>query len=163
MAIKELSNLQIKSGNTWYELCPFPVGFIYMSTNGTSPASTYGGSWSALTDSRFLRPQGKWNATGGNTTHYHMTPIGKHYGESNIYVVDDTELNFADSIVYQGVGGAMIKADELIYKGSSSKLRAVGTTATDSTPPLQNLLRLVPHCLIFTSWMEGSDNGNNAR
>lgn len=128
-------NLSIKKGSSWDKVCPFPIGFIYMSTNSTSPASTYGGSWSALTDSRFLRPQGKWNTTGGNTTHYHITPVGKHYGENNIYIADDSELNFASSTVHQGVGGAMWKPAELIYKGSSSKLRVVGTTATDSTPP----------------------------
>lgn len=59
-------NMNIKNGSTWHKVCPFPIGYIYMSTNSTSPASTYGGTWSALTDSRFLRPSDSWNSIGGS-------------------------------------------------------------------------------------------------
>lgn len=68
MAIINQQNFQIKNGNDWYKLCPFPVGFIYLSQNSTSPATTFGGTWSALTDSKFLRPSGSWNSTGGSST-----------------------------------------------------------------------------------------------
>ena len=47
----------------------YPIGAIYISTNSTSPASIFGGGWSAITDGRFLRPQGSWNSLGGENEH----------------------------------------------------------------------------------------------
>lgn len=49
----------------------YPVGSIYMSVNSTSPATLFGGSWTAL-QNRFLVGAGntyKVNATGGEATH----------------------------------------------------------------------------------------------
>lgn len=68
MAIVNQQNVQVKNGSTWTKICPFPVGTIFFSTNSTSPATIYGGSWTALTDSRFLRPSGSWGTTGGSST-----------------------------------------------------------------------------------------------
>lgn len=67
--MRNLQNVRVKVSSSYEKICPFPVGYIYLSTNSTSPASTYGGSWSPLTDSKFLRPAGSWNATGGESTH----------------------------------------------------------------------------------------------
>lgn len=66
-----LQNFHVKSGSTFTTLNPFHVGYIYMSTNNTSSASIYGGTWLALTDGRFLRPNGSWNSTGGQNQHSH--------------------------------------------------------------------------------------------
>lgn len=78
-------NMSIKNGATWHKICPFPIGYIYMSTNSTSPASTYGGTWSTLADSRFLSPSGSWNSTGGSAqlfaAYSHITT-----GEPHTYV-----------------------------------------------------------------------------
>ena len=49
----------------------YPVGAIYMSVSSTSPATLFGGTWSALTD-RFLIGAGSAytaKTTGGETTH----------------------------------------------------------------------------------------------
>ncbi len=49
----------------------YPVGSIYMSVNSTSPATLFGGTWSAL-QNRFLVGAGNTyavNATGGEATH----------------------------------------------------------------------------------------------
>ena len=43
------------SSNTYYPLQAFPVGFIYISNSSTSPASTFGGTWTALPSNVFLR------------------------------------------------------------------------------------------------------------
>lgn len=64
-----LQNFQVKSGSSFTTLNPFPVGYIYMSTSSTSPASIYGGTWQSLTDGKFLRPNGSWNSTGGANSH----------------------------------------------------------------------------------------------
>jgi hypothetical protein len=80
--MRNLQQVQVRTSSGFEKICPFPVGYIYMSTNGTSPASTYGGTWSALTDSRFLRPSGSWNSQGGSDTnkHNHWMPVGKENG-----------------------------------------------------------------------------------
>lgn len=46
----------------------YPVGAIYQSTQSTSPASLFGGSWSQIT-SRFLYATTSSNGTGGSNTH----------------------------------------------------------------------------------------------
>lgn len=63
----ELSNVSIKLNSSWAKVNPFPVGAIYMSTTSDSPSMIYGGSWTALMDSRFLRPSGSWGSTGGES------------------------------------------------------------------------------------------------
>lgn len=62
-----LQNVKAKNGSTWHTLCPFPVGFIYMSYTNTSPANTFGGGWTPITG-RFLYANST-TATGGANTH----------------------------------------------------------------------------------------------
>lgn len=64
-----IQNIAVKANSSFQTVCPFPVGYIYQSTNNTSPANTFGGSWTALTDGRFMRYSGSWNSTGGEATH----------------------------------------------------------------------------------------------
>lgn len=64
-----IQNIAVKANSSFQTVCPFPVGYIYQSTNSTSPANIFGGSWTALTDGRFMRYSGSWNSTGGETTH----------------------------------------------------------------------------------------------
>ena len=73
-----LQNVQIKNGSTWYTMCPFPVGYIYLSSNSTSPASTYGGTWSALNEDRFLRPSNAWGTGGSKTININQIPSHGH-------------------------------------------------------------------------------------
>lgn len=68
-------NCKVKNNGDWDSICPFPIGFVYLSSVSTSPADIYGGQWTELDDGRFLRPQGSWNATGGNTSHNHEIPF----------------------------------------------------------------------------------------
>lgn len=78
MAIKELSNVQIKSGSDWYKLCPFPVGYIYMGYTSTSPATTYGGTWSSISGGRYFRAAAANDANGSNTIKIENMPSHKH-------------------------------------------------------------------------------------
>lgn len=91
--MRNLSQLTVNTGDSFEKLCPFPVGYIYLSTDSTSPASTYGGTWSELTDSRFLRPSGSWNSTGGANSHYHWTTQGYGYAEPDSYAGGYTNLD----------------------------------------------------------------------
>lgn len=54
----------------------YPVGSVYFSSNGTSPGSLFGGSWTSLADDRFLRIC-NWFGTGGNGgAHQHQYGSG---------------------------------------------------------------------------------------
>lgn len=64
----DLQDVKVKHSSDWNSVCPFPVGFIYHSTNAISPSSLYGGQWTQLTDARFLRPGNSWDVQGGAAT-----------------------------------------------------------------------------------------------
>lgn len=78
----------------------YPVGAIYMSTNDTSPAEMFGGTWSALDDGRFLRPMGSYNSLGGTTEHYHYTGTGYYAPEGRL---DITSMDMNDNGVARRV------------------------------------------------------------
>lgn len=54
----------------------YPVGAIYQSSQPTSPATLFGGTWSQLTDGRFLRPSSSWRDLGGSNSHIHWQTLG---------------------------------------------------------------------------------------
>lgn len=59
----------------------YPVGAIYISTVSTSPATLFGGTWSAIGAGTFLNAAGSGYAaggTGGSDTHAHTTPNHAH-------------------------------------------------------------------------------------
>ena len=58
-------------GNASLELA-YPVNSIYMSYSSTSPATLFGGTWSALPTGKFLRI-GTGGTEGGSDTHLHST------------------------------------------------------------------------------------------
>ena len=51
-------------------LASYPVGAVFLSIVNTSPATLFGGTWSALPTGKFLRT-GTGGATGGSDTHAH--------------------------------------------------------------------------------------------
>lgn len=59
----------------------YPIGAIYMSTVSTSPATLFGGTWSAIGAGTFLNAAGSGytaGGTGGSDTHSHATPNHAH-------------------------------------------------------------------------------------
>lgn len=44
----EQKNVQVKVGSSFQKICPFPVGSIYISVINTSPATIFGGTWTAI-------------------------------------------------------------------------------------------------------------------
>ena len=59
----------------------YPVGSIYMSTNNTSPASMFGGTWEQIKDKFLLSAGSNYSAgaTGGESRHTHSldTPTAR--------------------------------------------------------------------------------------
>ena len=68
-------NCKVKNNGDWDSICPFPIGFVYLSSKSTSPADIYGGQWTKLDDGRFLLPNGSWGSLAGASTHNHEVPI----------------------------------------------------------------------------------------
>lgn len=94
MAIVNQQNVQVKNGSTWYKICPFPVGFIYLSQNSTSPATTFGGTWAALNEDRFLRPSNAWTTGGSKKISVDQMPSHTHrYGNYFSIVYDWTNVD----------------------------------------------------------------------
>ena len=83
-------NVTIKNGSTWHKICPFPVGFIYLSQSSTSPATTFGGTWTALNEDRFLRPSNAWTTGGSKKISVDQMPTHNHN-----YSVDITSSGLA--------------------------------------------------------------------
>lgn len=65
----EQANFKVKSGSAFTTVCPFPVGYIYMASASTSPASIFGGTWNAITDGRLWSPSNSYNVKSGSWTH----------------------------------------------------------------------------------------------
>lgn len=38
----ELTDIKVKKDGKFYPVCPFPIGFIYMSSKDVNPAQIYG-------------------------------------------------------------------------------------------------------------------------
>lgn len=158
----DLQDVKVKNTEDWDSICPFPVGFVYMSTSKISPATTYGGQWSGLTGSRFPR----FVATtvtvltkGGSSSHRHLTTLGKARGESNIYINDtdnDIPGEWTDPTYgnqynarFSGVSiassnntsGNSLDVNRIpgytIVKNTPTRFNSTG--ATNSTPPYVNL------------------------
>lgn len=146
MAIINQQNFQIKSGNAWYKLCPFPVGFIYLSQNSTSPATTFGGTWAALNEDRFLRPSNAWTTGGSKKISTEQLPSHNHTNASGTWI---------------GYWGSNSSDNHISSQGSSSGwgLKGDGSWTTSSITDtytgggqgllaaIPRLLRLVPNCL----------------
>ena len=60
-----------KDGGSWKSalLNSYPVGAIYKSSNSTSPANLFGGTWEQIKDTRFWQPNTSYGNTGGESSH----------------------------------------------------------------------------------------------
>lgn len=136
-------NCKVKNSGDWDTICPFPIGFVYLSSVSTSPADIYGGQWTELDDGRFLRPNGSWRSLGGYSTHSHWQSIGKAPGEANgnIYIQDGTGSSASDPSRTSRVvtrSGAVMQS----YNFSAAGIgKAVGNSQfrEDSTTTASNL------------------------
>lgn len=155
----DLQDVKVKNTEDWDNICPFPVGFVYMSTSNTSPATTYGGQWSGLTDNRFPRFVATSVAAlgkGGSSTHRHLTTVGKAEGEQYFYINDGTKniagewtdptygclynAQFAPMslVSSSGTSGNRLNINQLpgysVVQNTPSRFNSTG--GTNSTPPL---------------------------
>lgn len=74
-----LTKISIKDSSSWYTFLNliYPIGSLYFSSNSTSPATRFGGTWSTLADGRYLMLNG-WGTGGNNTIKVDNMPTHKH-------------------------------------------------------------------------------------
>lgn len=122
-----LSEIQTKNASIWHKICPFPVGYVYLSNSNTSPASVYGGTWSPLTGGRYIRANGTWDNGGSNTISTSQMPAHSHLTSSNV-IVDVGHWGTEDKgVIPQHAAGAGVN--------TPFGNRQIGTTNTGGGQP----------------------------
>lgn len=79
-----LSEIQTKNASIWHKICPFPVGYVYMSSVNESPADIYGGTWAQVTNGRYFRANNTWNGGGSSVISISQMPSHSHALSGNI-------------------------------------------------------------------------------
>ena len=79
------SEIDTKMANVWATI--YPVGAIYISVVSTSPATLFGGTWSALADRFLIGASASYpvGSTGGATSHDHTSPAHSHTVNSHTH------------------------------------------------------------------------------
>ena len=107
------AHLKYKSGSSWidYNLVVWPVGAIYISYSSTSPASSFGGTWTAVTTG-VLRAKAANNTAGSdsqtlNLSHSHwMTFAASSYIGGTSTKVTNWEYAASNGVAYT-IGGSV--------------------------------------------------------
>ena len=159
----DLQDVKVKNTEDWDNICPFPLGFVYISTYKTSPALIYGGQWTNLAENRFPRFIATSYAAlgkGGSSRHRHFTNMGKNSGEQEIYVNDNGDRNYnysridpntditmdlnfmnGSAVITSLTSGNMLRANSIpgtsLIKNTPSRFGSTGGTTV--TPPYVNL------------------------
>lgn len=76
--MRNQQNVKVKVNSNFETICPFPVGYVYMSSNSTSPADIYGGTWASISGSRYMRAASAWGNGGSNTITVDQIPSHSH-------------------------------------------------------------------------------------
>lgn len=82
--MRNQQNVKVKVNSSFETICPFPVGYVYMSSNSTSPADIYGGTWSAISGGKYMRAASAWGNGGSNTISTSQMPAHSHLTSSNV-------------------------------------------------------------------------------
>lgn len=83
-----LAKISIKDSRSWNSFLDliYPIGSLYFSSNSTSLATRFGGTWSTLADGRYLRLN-TWGTGGNNTMTVDQMP--NHYHTVKYHVIVD--------------------------------------------------------------------------
>lgn len=148
LALKQLativSNLQTTVNNYWKTV--FPIGYIYMTVDGSfNPNNTFGGTWTRIKD-RFLLASGDIysnNATGGSSTHtltVNEIPSHKHY-------VGNSEDG---KFWYLGKPGGVAQdtSQGVLFSGSNGRNTTLETVEIGGGQPHNNM----PPYLVVMVW-----------
>lgn len=76
--------MKVKIDNIFETICPFPIGYVYMSSDSTSPADIYGGTWTGVSGGRYMRANNTWGNGGSNTITTSQMPAHSHLSATNV-------------------------------------------------------------------------------
>lgn len=76
--MRNQQNVKVRVNSSFETICPFPIGYVYMSSNKTSPGSIYGGTWASISGGRYMRAAGAWGNGGSNTITVDQMPNHRH-------------------------------------------------------------------------------------
>lgn len=76
--MRNQQNVKVRVNSSFETICPFPVGYVYMSSNKTSPGSIYGGTWASISGGRYMRAASAWGNGGSNTITQDNLPSHRH-------------------------------------------------------------------------------------
>ena len=133
--MRNQQNVKVKVNSTFETICPFPVGYVYMSSNNTSPANIYGGTWSAISGGRYMRAAAAWGNGGSNTITIKQMPAHQH---------NSTGTWLAESVVG---GGAATGFDTYWGTGNLTYNTAPVQGGATVLPYVPKRLGVVQNCL----------------
>ena len=111
----------------------YPVGAVYISYVSTSPASLFGGTWTAITGRFPYFNAG--TATGGSNTHSHWQTVGLDWvGAGNLYSTMGTTVTASRTVTAAEVG-----LNQLSNYTTNDITRQDATYEASSYPPYQTL------------------------
>ena len=84
--MRNQQNVKVRVNSSFETICPFPIGYVYMSSNSTSPGSIYGGTWASISGGRYMRAAGAWGNGGSNTIGVNQIPAHTHYPSRRAFV-----------------------------------------------------------------------------
>ena len=146
----EQTDMHFKVDDSWEVCCPFPVGYIYMSMDPTSPAELFGGTWTQLEDGKFLRPGATAEETGGSDTHTHLYGLDylEYYGLLMAYAKDpiqffgliDENGNFTGPTIttadnMNGWGASFSQLTQTAYESNLSHVQLSANVKRESNVP----------------------------
>lgn len=76
--MRNQQNVKVRVNSSFETICPFPVGYVYMSSNSTSPADIYGGTWASISGGRYMRAASVWGNGGSNIITVSQMPAHSH-------------------------------------------------------------------------------------
>ena len=94
--MRNQQNVKVRVNSNFETICPFPVGYVYMSSNSTSPGSIYGGTWASISGGRYMRAAAAWGNGGSNTITTANMPSHRHVlggGRAHGFYWGDSDLN----------------------------------------------------------------------
>lgn len=125
--MRNQQNVKVKVNSSFETICPFPVGYVYMSSNSTSPGSIYGGTWASISGGRYMRAAGAWGNGGSNTITVKQMPAHTHYPSRRAFVYS-AEGYGTNALPTPIAGGGLVSYGYLVDSGRDS-----GITPSQST------------------------------
>lgn len=92
-----LAKISIKDTSSWYTYLNliYPVGSVYFASNNTSPATRFGGTWAAISNSKYLRLVNSYT-TGGQSDNKIPTASLPSHTHSQ-YPIDETWIAYGST------------------------------------------------------------------